>query len=184
MLGLLRPSRFHELLSPLTADRVLLIECSELALQRGVLVAPLPRRRELGRRLRDSHVGSRLSLGRRGERGEEVGYGLLLGADESHTDKEVLRRGCLAKEDLLAFVQDANLVKQVVSRLRRLVDGDDRRRAHVLGAHPEVLAELDSVGRVQTSRRVVPALQRCARQRRLSDRDSLPPIETLAFERS
>lgn len=79
-----------------------------------------------------------------------------------HIDKKLLRISGLAEKNLLAFIEDGDLVETVVSGLRSLVDGDGGGDADVVGVQTEIFAEFDGVGRVETTGGVVPALERSA----------------------
>lgn len=105
---------------------------------------------------------------------QEVRSSLPWGAVETQVN-EVL--SCFAggtEEDLTALVKNDGLVKQIVGSLWGLVDGDARSAAEELGLQPEGLAELDSVCRIKTSGRVIPALQRRSGERCLRDGHPLP----------
>lgn len=78
-----------------------------------------------------------------------------------------------AKEYLATFVKDNSLVKQVVSGLRRLVDGNAGSAVEQLGLHSQSLAKLNSVGGIETTGGVIPALQGSTRQGSLGDGNSL-----------
>lgn len=52
---------------------------------------------------------------------------------KSHIDKKLLRISGLAEKNLLAFIEDGDLVETVVSGLRSLVDGDGGGDADVVG---------------------------------------------------
>lgn len=91
---------------------------------------------------------------------------------ESHIHEELLRVITLAEEDLLAFIKNGNLIKEVVSALRRLVDGDNGRNVHIIGVDTKILTELDGVGGVKTSSGVVPTLKRSTSKSSLSNSHS------------
>ena len=56
-----------------------------------------------------------------------------------------------------------------------MVDGDNGRVSGELGAKTEILAEFDGVGRVETTGRVVPALQRGVGERSFGNGDTFTP---------
>jgi len=104
---------------------------------------------------------------------EEVGCGCASRALKSEIDKILLRIVGPAEEDLAAFVQYNDLVKEVVSTLRCLVDRNAGGASKKFGLQPQVANELDSIGAVQASGTVIPALERSARERGLGDSDTL-----------
>lgn len=79
---------------------------------------------------------------------------------KSHINEELLGLGTLAEENLLAFVKDGYFVEEIVSALRSLVDGDDGRNVHIVSVETKILTELDGVGGVKPSSRVIPTLKR------------------------
>lgn len=69
--------------------------------------------------------------------------------------------------------KDSDFVEASVGVLWCLVQRHGGRGAKDFGIHAERLAELDSVGGIETSGRVVPALQRCTGQSSLDDGHTL-----------
>lgn len=79
---------------------------------------------------------------------------------ESHVDEKLLRLSTLAEENLLAFIEDGDLVEEVVSPLRRLIDGDNGRYVHIISVDTKIFTEFDGVGGVKASGGVIPTLKR------------------------
>lgn len=153
MLGLNEAPVRLEVLEHRAVDGILGVVLRELGLELLVRVGRLPRPRELlGRRGdRAVEVVALPSLGGRRETRQEVGRRLLpaserkrrrgagavsettaasevrwlsLGAVEAHVDEELLGLARRTEVDLLALVEDDDLVEDVVRGLRGLVDGD------------------------------------------------------------
>ena len=171
--------------------------------QRRSLAAVLPRLCEFvggSRRLiLEAWADDALLVARHGR--EEVGRGLLAGALEA----EVLEVGPgfvgLAEEDLPAFVEYNDFVKNlllhgqtcteglragrngqtyIVRILRSLVDGHASSSPHDIRLCPERAAKLQSVCTVQAPGAVVPALQRRVAKGSLGDGNTLPLAATYA----
>lgn len=81
----------------------------------------------------------------------------------------------VSEVDRPALVEDDDLVEDVVRRLGRLVDGDTSDRVVHRQTRLDRLAERDGRCRVETSGRVVPALEGRVGERDLGDGDSLAP---------
>jgi len=113
------------------------------------------------------------SLTRSSHGGQEIRSGLASRALKTEVDKVLLGSVGAAKEDLATLVEDGGLVEKVVSALRRLVNGDNSGVVEKLGLETKGFAEFDSVGRIETSSRVIPALQRSSRQSSLRNGDTL-----------
>ena len=137
MLGLLSPPGGEELLVSLSLDRVTFVKLGNLLLESLVLVTPFPGSCELlwgsGDLAFESLLGS--SLTGRGEGSKEIRRSLLRGTVESHIGKELLGVGGSAKVNLFTFVEYTDFIENVVSRLRGLVDGNDRCGSHVFSSH-------------------------------------------------
>lgn len=174
-LGLLGLARGAEGLGIRAVDGVSRLVLFNLGLQRLVVGAVLPRGGKLVRgpgRLA-LEAGTHNTLQSRRHRGEEVGGGLTGRALEAEIDKVLPGDIGAAKEDLATLVEDDGLVEQVVGGLGRLVDGHAGGVVEQLRLQAQRLAELDGVGRVETSGGVVPALQGSTRQGGLGDGDTL-----------
>ena len=115
-LGLLSTPRRQELVVPLAIDGVSRIERVDILQERLVLWRLLPHPRKLLRGVRDAVFVSRprFSFGRRSQRGQEIGHGLLRGAVKAHVEEELFRFVAFAEKDLVTFIQHTHLVKDVV----------------------------------------------------------------------
>lgn len=126
MLGLLSPSRFQELSIIFAVNGILVLKFGDLRQKLLIFVALLPSGRKFlwggGYLAFKSFSWSPLTW--TGERSKEVWHRLLRRAVESHIDKELLRIGGLAEKDLLAFIENGDLVETVVSGLGSLVNGN------------------------------------------------------------
>ncbi|KAI6753414.1 hypothetical protein HG531_005583 [Fusarium graminearum] len=174
-LGLLGLLRGTESLGVRAVDGVSNLVVLNLDLKSSILGAVLPGGRKLiggaGNLAlesisHDSLVGS-------GHGGEEIRSGLASRALETQVDEVLLGSISAAKEDLSTLVDDGRLVEQVVGALRRLVDGHNGGVVEKFGLQTEGFAKFDGVGRVETSSRVVPALQRSSRQGSLGNGNTL-----------
>jgi hypothetical protein len=127
-----------------------LAESINLSPQILVFLTLLPHLCEFGRSPGNPvlKAGSSPALTRARQTGEEIRCRLLLRAFEAHIDEELLGDIASSEEDLFTLVQNANLVEEVVGRLRSLVDGDNTGCADELGGQTKILAELDGVGGV------------------------------------
>lgn len=165
-----------ELLGIRPIERMSCLVFLDLGLQPLVLSAVPPGSGKLvgcpGRPILESRAHNTLQRARHG--GQEVRSCLPCGAVKTQVDEVLSCFVCGAKEDLTALVQHSCLVKQVVRGLRGLVDRDTCCAAEELRLQPQGLAKLNSVCRVKSSSRVVPALQRCPRKSGLRDGHTLP----------
>ncbi|KAI6775883.1 hypothetical protein HG530_002641 [Fusarium avenaceum] len=119
-----------------------------LNLQSLILGAVLPGSSKLVRGTRNLALETFLhdSLVRGGHRSEEIRSSLASRAFKTQVDKVLLSSIGAAKEDLSTLIDDSGLIEKV------------------LGLEAKSFAKFDGVGRVQTSSRVIPALQRSTRQ--------------------
>ena len=162
VLRLLGTAGVQELLGLLTADGVFLVIDLNILEQLSTLRAVLPASGELFRGSRDLvlKAWAHHALLSRCHGSEEIGVSLTIRAHEAHSFEEATRLSGDAEEDLVTLVQHDDLVEHVVGCLRSLVDSDHSRGSAKLGGEAQSLAELDGVGRVQTTRTVVPSLER------------------------
>ena len=88
--------------------------------------------------------------------------------------------GRAAEVDLTTLVKQDGLVEEIVRGLRRLVDGDERGRAGELGLMAKGADELERRRRVETTGRVIPALERRLGEGGLRDGNALALTTTIA----
>lgn len=62
----------------------------------------------------------------------------------------------------------------IVRRLRRLINRHRSSNAHKISLQSQIPTKIDRIPTIQSSRRVIPALQLCACKRSLSDTNALP----------
>ena len=181
-LGLLAAAGALELLVLLAADgelRIVRLDIAEQLLPLGALFPPL---RKFVRRARDALLKpwADNALRRVRERGQEVAGGLALGALKAHPEEELLGVGRAAEVNLTTLVEQDDLVKEIVRGLRRLVDGDERGGAGELGLMAKGAYELERRRRVETTGRVIPALERRLGEGGLRNGNALALTTTIA----
>ena len=112
-LGLLQLARLSKLLSMLTTNGVLLFVGIDFSQKRCTIRRLQPTLVEFIGCARHTSFETLCdnALQRGGHGSQKIGVCLTIGADETHLGEEGFRLGCLAKEDLAAFIKDENLVK-------------------------------------------------------------------------
>ena len=100
------------------------------------------------------------TFGRRGERGQEVGDCASVTADEAHVKEVLPGFSSRPEEDLTTLVKDDDLVKIIISSLWGLVNSQERSVALNFRSHAQALDELNRSCGIETTRGVVPALER------------------------
>lgn len=118
-IGLLSSTRSLELLQHLSSNRIVPLVLRNLFQQLLAFLRLLPLLREFVRCLRNTALPAdlRYTLSKVGEGGEEVSGGLTRGAVPSTRSEELAASICGTKVDLATFVQNYDLVEDLMTKI-------------------------------------------------------------------